>query len=146
MIFAKLCLARFRQGDQILFPRERVFFSLLEQTLEKLARFSFANTLKQKKKAIGGKITKRRLFMIYKKTYPEWQPRWRIYPCKTSFHSIARTVPKTFSWFPSSSPTDLRISSPQRRKSDVMPFWSCSCEWRRWTRRRIARSRTFGWW
>ena len=25
----------------------------------------------QKKKAIGGKITKRRLFTIYKKTYPE---------------------------------------------------------------------------
>jgi len=25
----------------------------------------------QKKKVIGGKITKRRLFMIYKKTYPE---------------------------------------------------------------------------
>jgi len=39
--FPKLCLARFRQGDQILFPREGRIFPLLEHTR---ARFSLANT------------------------------------------------------------------------------------------------------
>ena len=69
MIFAKLCLARFRQGDQILFPREGRIFPLLEHTR---ARFSLANTpTNTEEKSNRGKITKRRLFMIYKKTYPE---------------------------------------------------------------------------